>query len=75
MAQAGGRRAGPGFLSGALRQRGWLIASALFSWYIANFGTYKATYGSLNAAVGMMMWMWISMIVILLWAEPTRESG
>ena len=52
---------------------GWLIASALFSWYIANFGTYNATYGSLGAAVGMMMWMWISMIVILLGAQLNAE--
>jgi membrane protein len=29
---------------------GWLATSALFSWYIANFGTYDATYGSLGAA-------------------------
>jgi membrane protein len=33
--------------------------SALFSWYIAHFGAYNATHGSLGAAVGMMMWMWI----------------
>ena len=52
---------------------GWLIASALLSWYIANFGTYNATYGSLGAAVGMMMWMWISMIVILLGAQLNAE--
>ena len=51
----------------------WLAASALFSWYIANFGTYNATYGSLGAAVGMMMWMWISMIVILVGAELNAE--
>src|ERR1700722_10954611 len=43
---------------------GWLITSALFSLYIAHFGAYNATYGSLGAAVGMMMWMWISAIVI-----------
>jgi membrane protein len=48
---------------------GWLITSALFSWYIAHFGAYNATYGSLGAAVGMMMWMWISAIVILLGGE------
>lgn len=47
----------------------WLIASGLFSWYIDNFGTYNVTYGSLGAAIGMMMWLWISMIVILLGAE------
>jgi membrane protein len=52
---------------------GWLISSLLFSWYIANFGAYNATYGSLGAAVGMMMWMWISAIVILLGGELNAE--
>ena len=52
---------------------GWLISSVLFSWYIANFGAYNATYGSLGAAVGMMMWLWISAIVILLGAELNAE--
>ena len=51
----------------------WLIGSALFSWYIAHFGAYNATYGSLGAAVGMMMWMWISAIVILLGGELNAE--
>ena len=51
----------------------WLISSLLFSWYIANFGAYNATYGSLGAAVGMMMWMWISAIVVLLGAELNAE--
>ena len=45
----------------------------LFSWYIAHFGAYNATYGSLGAAVGMMMWMWISAIVILLGGELNAE--
>jgi membrane protein len=52
---------------------GWLVTSALFSWYVANFGTYDATYGSLGAAIGMMMWMWISMIVVLLGAQLNAE--
>ena len=52
---------------------GWLITSALFSWYIAHFGAYNATYGSLGAAVGMMMWMWISAIVVLLGGELNAE--
>ncbi len=47
--------------------------SVLFSWYIAHFGAYNATYGSLGAAVGMMMWMWISAIVILLGGELNAE--
>jgi membrane protein len=52
---------------------GWLVSSVLFSWYIASFGAYNATYGSLGAAVGMMMWMGISAIVILLGAQLNAE--
>jgi membrane protein len=51
----------------------WLLSSVLFSWYIGNFGSYNATYGSLGAAIGMMMWMWISAVVILLGAELNAE--
>jgi membrane protein len=52
---------------------GWLVSSVLFSWYITSFGAYNATYGSLGAAVGMMMWMGISAIVILLGAQLNAE--
>ena len=51
----------------------WLVSSALFSWYIANFGHYNVTYGSLGAAIGMMMWMWISAIAVLLGAQLNAE--
>jgi membrane protein len=51
----------------------WLGSSALLSWYIANFGSYDATYGSLGAAIGMMTWMWLSSIVILFGAELNSE--
>jgi membrane protein len=51
----------------------WLIASALFSWYAANFGNFNETYGSLGAAVGFMTWLWISAIVVLLGAELDAE--
>ena len=47
--------------------------SALFSWYIAHFGACNATHGSLGAAVGMMMWMSISTIVILLGGQLNAE--
>jgi membrane protein len=47
----------------------WLASSMLFSWYLANFANYNAIYGSLGAVVGLMMWMWISTLVILLGAE------
>ena len=51
----------------------WIIASLLFSWYAANFGTFNKTYGSLGAAIGFMTWLWISAIVILLGAELDAE--
>ncbi|HEU0217473.1 MAG TPA: YihY/virulence factor BrkB family protein [Stellaceae bacterium] len=47
----------------------WLISSALLSWYLANFANYNATYGSLGAAIGLMMWMWVSSIVVLVGAQ------
>jgi membrane protein len=51
----------------------WLLSSALLSLYLSNFANYDATYGSLGAAIGLMMWMWISAIVILLGAELNAE--
>jgi membrane protein len=51
----------------------WVAASALFSWYAENFGSYNKTYGSLGAAIGFMTWIWISAIVILIGAELNAE--
>jgi membrane protein len=47
----------------------WLAGSALLSFYLSNFADYNATYGSLGAAIGLMMWMWLSTIVVLLGAQ------
>ena len=51
----------------------WLAGSGLLSWYLANFADYDATYGSLGAAIGLMMWMWLSATVILVGAELNSE--
>ncbi len=51
----------------------WVLGSALFSWYVANFGSYNKTYGSLGAAVGFMTWIWISTIIVLTGAELDAE--
>jgi len=51
----------------------WVIGSALFSWYVANFGSYNATYGSLGAVVGLMTWIYISMWIVLVGAELNSE--
>ena len=51
----------------------WIAASFLFSWYLTSFANYNATYGSLGAAVGLMIWLWISTVVVLLGAELNAE--
>lgn len=60
----------PGALFAALA---WLAGSALLSWYLANFADYDATYGSLGAGIGLMMWLWMSAIVVLVGAEFNSE--
>jgi len=51
----------------------WLAASMLFSWYVANFDSYNKTYGSLGAGVGFMIWIWLSVVIVLLGAELNAE--
>lgn len=52
---------------------GALAASAVLSWYVSNLAHYGATYGSLGAVVGMMIWLWISFVVVLVGAELNAE--
>lgn len=51
----------------------WLAESAIFSWYVAHFGNYNATYGSLGAAVAFMTWFWLSTIIILVGGQLNAE--
>lgn len=51
----------------------WLGGSALLSWYLGNFANYDATYGSLGAGIGLMMWLWMTAIVVLVGAELNSE--
>jgi membrane protein len=51
----------------------WIVGSSLPSWYLSNFANYDATYGSLGAAIGLMMWMWMSAIIVLCGAELNSE--
>jgi len=52
----------------------WVIASMLFSWYVASFGSYNETYGSLGAVIGLLTWMWLSTIIVLVGAELNAEN-
>jgi membrane protein len=60
----------PGTLFAALA---WLAGSAGLSLYLSKFADYNVTYGSLGAAIGLMMWMWLTTIVILTGAELDSE--
>ena len=52
---------------------GWLVFSAAYSFYAAKFGTFNETYGSLGAAIGFMLWIWLSVTVILLGGKLNAE--
>jgi membrane protein len=51
----------------------WLAMTLLFSFYVANFGNYDKTYGSLGAVVGFMTWIWLSLTVVLIGAELNAQ--
>ncbi|GAB3107962.1 YihY/virulence factor BrkB family protein [Streptomyces calidiresistens] len=51
----------------------WILASVGFAIYVANFGNYNQTYGSLAGVIIFLIWMWISNIAILLGLEVNAE--
>jgi membrane protein len=51
----------------------WIIASAAFALYVANFGSYDKTYGTLGGIVTLLIWMWISNLALLFGAELNAE--
>lgn len=51
----------------------WLAASALFSLYAANFGSYNKTYGAMAGVVLLMLWLYITALCVLLGAEINAE--
>jgi membrane protein len=51
----------------------WIAGSALFSFYVSKFGDYDATYGSLGAVAILMLWLWLSALIVLLGATVDAE--
>jgi membrane protein len=51
----------------------WVLASAVFALYVANFGSYDKTYGTLGGVVTFLVWLWITNIAVLLGAELNAE--
>ena len=60
----------PGALVAVL---GWVLASAGFAFYVANFSSYSKIYGALAGPIVFLLWLWISNICILLGAELNAE--
>ena len=56
----------PGAVAGVLL---WIVASALFFAYVANFSSYGATYGAFAGAVVLLVWLWLTNVVMLFGAE------
>jgi membrane protein len=55
----------------------WVVASAAFAFYVANFGSYNKTYGSIATVIVFLVWLWISNVALLFGAEfnAERERG
>lgn len=51
----------------------WMATSIVFSFYLENFADYNATYGTLGAVIGFMVWTWISVIVLIIGAQLNAE--
>jgi membrane protein len=51
----------------------WIVASAAFAFYVANFGSYNKTYGALGGVIVFLVWLWLSNVAILLGAEFNAE--
>ena len=51
----------------------WIIASALFGFYVANFSSYNKTYGALAGVVVFLLWLWITNLALLFGAELDSE--
>jgi len=51
----------------------WIVASALFALYVANFSSYDKTYGTLGGLIALLVWFWISNLAILFGHELNAE--
>jgi membrane protein len=51
----------------------WILASVAFAFYVANFGSYDKTYGSLAGVIVALLWLWLTNVALLLGAEIDSE--
>jgi membrane protein len=69
------RHAGIGWIlpGAALATALWLAASAGFSLYVANFGSYASTYGGIAGVIVFLIWLWLTNVAILFGAQFAAE--
>ena len=51
----------------------WAVASVAFAFYVANFGSYDKTYGTLGGLISLLVWFWISNLAILFGHQLNAE--
>lgn len=51
----------------------WVVASAIFAFYVANFGSYNETYGTLGGLIALLIWFWITNLAILFGHQLNAE--
>jgi membrane protein len=64
------RRVLPGAIMAAVL---WFPATMLFGWYVKDYATYNVVYGSLSAAIALLVWFYIVSIIVLLGAEMNAQ--
>jgi membrane protein len=52
----------------------WIVASLVLALYVANFGSYNKTYGTLGGVVVFLLWLWVTNMAILFGAEFNAET-